>query len=113
MLVLHLHRGLVEETSAPRASTEADDLLVFDGEMIVVGDLIAFIDDLLGIDDNLLAVSNRKNFCCTVWRAAMVDEPSEIAFHGRINDYVVVNPAVSIQLSATVYKRPSHNTHKR
>ena len=59
LFVIFVERGLVEETSASRATAEADNLFILDGEMVIVGDLITFVDDLLCVYDDLLAVTDR------------------------------------------------------
>ena len=45
--------GLVEGPPAVLRATEAGDLDVLDGELVVIGDLLIDVDVLLGIDDDL------------------------------------------------------------
>ena len=46
-------RKLVKVLSAVTRATETRDLLVLDGELVVVGDLLAYCNGLFGINDNL------------------------------------------------------------
>lgn len=69
--------------------------------MVVVGDLVSFVDDLFSVNDNFLAVTDGKDLCCTIWRAAVIDETSEIAFHGSIDNHIIVHSAENMIVSGT------------
>jgi hypothetical protein len=64
--------------------------------MIVIGDFVAFTDDLLGVNDDLFAIANRKDPRCTIWCAAMVNQTTQVAFHGRINHDIIVHTAENV-----------------
>jgi hypothetical protein len=65
-------RTLVESSLALRSATQANDFLVFDGEFVVVGDLLPARDWLLRINHNFLAVLQVDDFRIAVrlenWR---------------------------------------------
>lgn len=114
-VVISTPKKLVQEASTARHATQTDDLFVFDREMIIVSDLVAFIDHLFRIDYYLLAIANREDSCSTVRGAAMVYQAAKIALHGRIDDYVVVNTATHRYVSQACNSRISCTlyTHKR
>lgn len=49
-----LGRVLVEGPAAVLGPTQAGDLVLLQGELVVVGDLLVDADGLLGVDDDLL-----------------------------------------------------------
>ena len=109
---------LVQEASAAWHAAQAGYLLVLDGEVVVVCDLVAFVDGLLGVNDDLLAVADGQNARGAVWSAAVVDEATEVALHGRVNDDIVVDSAgagqtLKTRQSSTTVVEPSGSTHKR
>lgn len=53
--------GLVEGPPAVLRATEAGDLDVLDGELVVIGDLLIDVDVLLGIDDDLFLRLHRDH----------------------------------------------------
>lgn len=57
----------VEVLSAVLGAAEAHDLLVFDGELVVVGDLLAHGNGLLRVDHDLLLSLHRDDFGITIW----------------------------------------------
>ena len=46
--------GSVERAATLGRAAHAGDLLVLDGELVVVGDLLVHVDVALGVDDDLL-----------------------------------------------------------
>lgn len=67
MLHIHIRCCLVEGSSAVLGSTQAGDLLVLDGEFIIVRDLFIDVDRLPGIDDYFLSGFYRDDFSVAVW----------------------------------------------
>lgn len=59
--------GLVESSSTVFGSTQTGDLLVFDGEFIIVCDLFVDADRLARIDDYLLFGFYSDDFSIAVW----------------------------------------------
>lgn len=59
--------GLVEGSSAVFGSTQAGDLLVLDGEFIIVRDLFVDADRLARIDDYFLFGFYSDDFGVAVW----------------------------------------------
>lgn len=57
----------VEGSSAVLGSTQAGDLLVLDGEFIIICDLFIHADWLPGIDDYFLSGVYRDDFSVAVW----------------------------------------------
>ena len=109
-------RKLIKVLSAVTRATETRDLLVLDGELVVVCYLFAYGDRLLRVNDDLGLSIHRYDFGVTVglkfkeysylytifiypsrmifstYITAMVDEPGEISALGRIHDVVEVDP---------------------
>lgn len=85
-------QGLVEGPPAVLGATEAGDLDVLDGELIVICDLLVDIDVLLGVDDNFLLGLHRDHLGVTVGVTAVINEPCKVAALGGVNDGVVVYP---------------------
>lgn len=57
---------LIECASTLTGTTEADDFVFFDGELIIVCDFLTNTDRLFGIDDNLLLSFDRDDSCITI-----------------------------------------------
>ena len=57
---------LVQGAMAAVGPTQAGDLLVFDGELVVIGDLLADGDGLPGVDDDLLLGLHRDDLSVAV-----------------------------------------------
>lgn len=53
-----VRRGLVERSTALRRTTQALDFLVFNRELVVVGDFFIHVDRLLRINNNLFQTFN-------------------------------------------------------
>ena len=56
----------VQEATAAGSPTHADDFVIFQGEFVVVGDLLAHGDVPVGVDDNLLLLVDLNDFGGTV-----------------------------------------------
>ena len=52
------------------------DLLVFDQEFVVVGDLLAYEDRPLGVDDDLVGAVNLDHFSIAVRLQGRIVEPA-------------------------------------
>lgn len=57
---------LVERSPAVLGPTQTGDLLVLDGELVVVRDLLVDVDGLSGVDHNLLLRLHRDHLRITV-----------------------------------------------
>ena len=101
----------VQETTTTATTTQTYNLLILDGEMVVVRNLVTLVDGLFGEYDNLLARPDRKDSGCTVWRAAVIDQSTEIALHCRIDDHIVIHTAADRRISSLScdFSRPTHN----
>jgi len=64
--VLTLIISSVEILSAIFRPTQAQDLFVFNGKLIVISDFFTICNGLLGINDNLLLPINGDDFCITI-----------------------------------------------
>lgn len=62
-----MSRGLVEVLSAPPGPTGAGDLVLLDGELVVVGELLAAKDSPQGKDDDVLLAEDVHHTGVTVW----------------------------------------------
>lgn len=67
MLHSTIGRCLVESSSAVLSSTQAGDLLVLDGEFIIIRDLFVDADGLTRIDDYFLFAFYSDDFSIAVW----------------------------------------------
>ena len=68
---------LIKITAALLVETETSDLIVFEWELVVIGDLSVFGNWNLGINDNFFAtVRTSYDFCNTVGHTTMVDKTS-------------------------------------
>lgn len=65
-LALLEHSPLVQSASAVGCTTQARNLLVFDGEFVVVGNFLIHIYVSLGVDDYLLLGFYCHNLCIAV-----------------------------------------------
>src|SRR3954469_7929721 len=54
------------------------------------------------VDDNSLAPFNLDNLCCTVWRAAVVDESCNTTSLGSVDHCVFINPKQITASDATL-----------
>lgn len=85
----------VEESFARRSPAEAGDSIqtpYFALEFVVVGQLLVLRDVPKSVDDDSLAALHLDDFRRAVRHAAVIDEASNPALFGRINDRVVINP---------------------
>lgn len=82
---------LIQRSPAVLRPTQTGDLLVLDGEFVVVGDLLVDVNGLPGVDHNLLLRFHSDDLCVTIGIAAVVDEAGEVATLGSIYDGVVVD----------------------
>ena len=92
--------SLIEVSATSTTATQARYLFVFDRKVVIIGDLVAFVDRLLCVNDDLFAVTDREDTSCAVGRATMVDQSTEIPFHCCINDHIVVDAAAESRKSA-------------
>lgn len=97
--------SLVEEPATSGTATEAHNLLILDREVVIVGDLVSFVDDLFRVYDDLLAVADGQDLGCAVWCTAMIDESPKIAFHGSINDHIVIDSAGRCKSAKAIHIR--------
>lgn len=58
--------ALIERPSAVLCAAQTRDLLVLDGELVVVRDLLVDVDRLSGVDHDLLLRLHGDDFCITV-----------------------------------------------
>ena len=58
--------GLVKSSLALQSTTQANDFLFFDGELVIVGDFFSTRDRLLRVDNNFLTVFYRYDLGITV-----------------------------------------------
>ena len=66
-------------------------VLVLDGELVVVGELLAAVDLPQGEDDDVLAAVHVDDARVAVGLARVVDEASRVALHGRVHHVEVVD----------------------
>jgi len=88
MLIL---TNLIKSSPTLWSSTETDDLLLFDGEFVVIGDLLVEGDGLFRVNDDLLFTFDSDHLGVTVWIATMIDEPGEISTLRGVDDVDQVN----------------------
>lgn len=84
---------LIQEAAAASRPAVAVQLavLVFDGELVVVGQLFAAVDLPQGEDHNVLAAVHVDDTRVAVRLAGVVDEASRIALHRRVHHIEVVD----------------------
>lgn len=58
--------SLVESSPAALSTAKTRDLLILQGEFVVVGDFLIHPDRLLRVDDDLFLGLDRDNFCVAV-----------------------------------------------
>lgn len=85
--------SLVEEATAASRPAVAEQLalLVLDGELVVVGQLLAAVDLPQGEDDDVLAAVHVDDARVAVGLAGVVDETGRVALHGRVHHVEVVD----------------------
>ena len=66
-------------------------VLVFDGELVVVGELLAPVDLPQRKDDNVSAAVHVDDARVAVWLTRVVDETSCVALHRCVHHVKVVN----------------------
>lgn len=86
-------RVLIQEATAASRPTVAVQLavLVLDGELVVVGQLLAAVDLPQGEDDDVLAAVHVDDARVAVWLAGVVDETGRVALHRRVHHIEVVD----------------------
>ena len=88
-----VRRVLVEEAAAPPGAAVAVQLAVgvLDGELVVVGELLAPVDLPQGEDDDVLVAVHADDPRVAVGLARVVDEASRVAVHGSVHHLKVVD----------------------
>lgn len=61
-----LKRTLIQRSSTVLCPTQTGDLLVLNGELVVVSDLLVDVNRLPGVDHDLLLRLHCDDFCITV-----------------------------------------------
>lgn len=85
-------RSVEETPTSPRPAVTIEFVAgVFDGELVVVSELLSPIDLPQSKNDNVLAAFHVDNPRVAVWFAGVVDESRCVAVHGCIDHIEVVN----------------------
>lgn len=84
---------LIKESAAASRSTVAVQLalVVLDGELVVVRQLLPTVDLPQSEDDDVLAAVHINDTRVAVWLTRVVDEASGVALHRRVHHIKVVN----------------------
>lgn len=88
-----MREELIQEATAASRPAVAVQLavLVLDGELVVIGQLLAAVDLPQGEDDNVLAAVHVDDTGVAVGLARVVDETGRVALHGRVHHVEVVD----------------------
>lgn len=84
---------LIKESAAASRSTVAVQLalVVLNGELVVVRELLPTVDLSQGKDDDVLATVHINDTRVAVWLTRVVDEASGVALHRCVHHIKVVN----------------------
>lgn len=81
-----------EPTAAPGATVTAEFVAgVFDGKLVVIGELLPSVDLTKGKDDDMLPTFHVDHSRVAVGFTGVVDEPCCVAMHGCIHHIKVIN----------------------
>lgn len=83
----------IEKLATLLCPTVARQLIAwfFNGELVIVCELLSCIDFAHGENDNVLLTIDADHTGETIGLAGVVNETSSIAVHGGINDFIIVN----------------------
>lgn len=104
----------VEELAALLCPAVARQLIAwfFDGELVIVRELLAFIDSACGENDNVLLTVNTDHTGVAVGLTRVVNESSCIAVHGGIHYLIVIDTKhVAANALSKSKKRQTHEEH--
>ncbi len=105
----------VEELATLLCPAVARQLIAwfFDGELVIVRELLAFIDSACGENYNVLLTVNTDHAGVAVGLTRVVNESSCIAMHGGIHNLIVIDTKhVAANALSKSKKRQIHEEHQ-